>query len=91
VDGMAKKKGDKGGNPAPVQNEKFLAKRFQPATDLPEGSKLATKPLSVKVEADIDAWIRSLPQPSVWLRRAITDAALAEMRHEADVPRRDRP
>jgi hypothetical protein len=90
VDEMAKRKGDRGGNPNPVQTEEFLAKRFQPATDLPEGSKLASKPLSVKVEADIDTWIRSLPQPSVWLRRVITDAALAEMRHEADVSRRDR-
>lgn len=36
-------------------------------------------PLSVRVEPHIDAFIRAKPDRSEWLRRVVTEAAIAEM------------
>lgn len=35
---------------------------------------MAEKPLSVRVDAELDAWVRSLPNRTQWLRKAIADA-----------------
>lgn len=32
---------------------------------------MAEKPLSVRVNAEVDAWVRSLPNRTEWLREAI--------------------
>ncbi|MGG6298139.1 hypothetical protein ACQ4M4_27410 [Leptolyngbya sp. AN02str] len=76
---MAKTKGAKGGNPKPVQTEGFKAQQFAPAPDVPKGVELADKAICVKLPIDVDAWVRSLPDKSVWLRRVICGAAKAEM------------
>ncbi|AFZ11501.1 hypothetical protein Cri9333_0551 [Crinalium epipsammum PCC 9333] len=41
---------------------------------------LAKRPISVKLEADIDELVRSLPDTSTWLRRVITEAAQRELK-----------
>lgn len=76
---MPKKKGDKGGNPKPVQTPEFLAKQFGPAQDLPEGVDLAKSALCVKLPMEIDAVIRPMPNRSEWLRRVICEAAKREL------------
>lgn len=40
--------------------------------------ELADKPLCVRVEADIDAYVRGLPNKTAWLRSVITKAAIEE-------------
>jgi hypothetical protein len=46
----------------------------------PEGeTALASQPLCVKVNREIDAKVRSLPNKSTWLRRVITEAVLREL------------
>lgn len=35
---------------------------------------LAAKSLSVRVSVELDAWVRSLPNRTEWLRKAIADA-----------------
>lgn len=32
---------------------------------------MAEKPLSVRVNAEVDAWVRSLPNRTEWLRKVI--------------------
>lgn len=49
----------KGGNPQP-----FLTNGEKP---------MAEQPLSVRVEADIDAYVRSLANRTQWLRQAIAE------------------
>lgn len=71
---MVKRKGDKGGNPSPVQTPEFLAKQFK-APDVPEGVELAKTPLSVKLPIAVDAAIRALPNRNEWVRRALSEAA----------------
>lgn len=45
----------------------------------PVGEKaLASKPVAVKLPQDIDEAVRSLPNPSEWLRRVIVEAARQE-------------
>lgn len=36
--------------------------------------KVARKPITVKLPPEIDAWVRTLPNKSEWLRQAIADA-----------------
>lgn len=74
---MPKKKGDKGGNPNPVQTSDFLAKQYK-SQDGFDG-KLARNPLAVVVPIEVDAAVRSLPQKAAWLRRVITEAAQHEL------------
>lgn len=68
------------GNPHPIQTDAFKSKQFQPISTLPN-EKLAASPLSVKVGASIYAAVMALPQAQriTWLRRVITDAAIAEL------------
>jgi hypothetical protein len=40
---------------------------------------LAEKPLSARVEPEIDQAVRSLANPSAWMRRVITEAARREL------------
>ena len=39
---------------------------------------LASNPLCVRVETDIDEFVRGLPNKAAWLRRVITKAAIEE-------------
>ncbi len=71
-------KGTKGGNPAPVQTEAFLAAQKQRDSDIPLTVELAAKPLSVRVPAAVDEWVRGLPDKNVWLRKIIIEAAERE-------------
>ncbi|MEP0911789.1 hypothetical protein NDI45_12785 [Leptolyngbya sp. GB1-A1] len=71
---MVKKKGDKGGNPAPVQTPEFRSKQFPPAVDLPAGVELAKKPFCVKLPVEIDAAIREHPQSAAWVRQVLIAA-----------------
>jgi hypothetical protein len=49
----------------------------------PEGeTALASQPLCVKVNREIDAKVRSLPNKSTWLRRVITEAVQRELMGE---------
>lgn len=74
---MPKRKGDKGGNPNPVQTPEFLAKQFQPSDDV-RGVELAKSALSVKLPVVIDAIVRPLPNRSEWIRGAIVTKLKAE-------------
>jgi len=58
-----------------VYREKAMANPKN-LTPFPSVTKqpLAKKPLCVKVEVDIDEFVRSLPNPSGWLRDVITKA-----------------
>ncbi len=49
---------------------------FNPLGDQP----MPRRPLSVKVDSEIDELIRSLPNRSEWLRRVITEAAERELK-----------
>ena len=49
--------------------------RFKPAGD----EALAERPVSVKLPPEVDATLRSLPVPSEWLRRVISEAAYREL------------
>lgn len=41
----------------------------------PQGAQsFALQPLCVRVPVEIDAWVRSQPNPSEWLRRVIAEA-----------------
>jgi hypothetical protein len=51
-----------------------IATRFQP-----KPGSLASKPISVLLNKEIDAVIRALPDRSDWLRRVITEAAQREL------------
>lgn len=62
--------------PNPHGNPESL-KSFPRVTDEP----LSKKPLCVKVEQSIDDAVRSLPNPSDWLRRVITEAVKKELQH----------
>lgn len=66
-------------NPAPVQTPEFLKKQFKPQGEIPPGTVLADKPVSVKLPVEIDVAVRSLPKSSEWLRRVICEAARAEL------------
>jgi hypothetical protein len=63
---MAKKKGDKGGNPAPVQTEEFKARQI-PKADV----DLATKPICLKLPVEADAVLRGMPNRSEYIRAAV--------------------
>lgn len=70
---MAKTKGAKGGNPHPVQTDKFLEKQFK-RQGTTEGA-LAPKSFSIRLPIELDAVVRSLPNRTEWIRRAIIAAA----------------
>jgi hypothetical protein len=70
---MAKTKGAKGGNPHPVQNERFLEKQFK-RQGVIEGD-LSPKPLSVRLPRELDDVVRPLPDRAEWIRKAIIAAA----------------
>lgn len=40
----------------------------------PEQETLASEPLCVQVAPEVDQWVRSLDNPTVWLRCVITEA-----------------
>lgn len=65
---MAKKKGDKGGNPAPVQTEEFRAKQI-PKSDV----DLAKTALCVKLPVAIDEVVRPMANRSEFMRQAILE------------------
>ncbi|MBD0328270.1 MAG: hypothetical protein ICV68_17765 [Pyrinomonadaceae bacterium] len=50
---------------------------LQPLKPLREVA-LADKPLCVKIDRDIDAAIRTMPERSAWLREAIESAAIEQ-------------
>lgn len=70
---MPKKKGDKGGNPSPVQTEAFRAKQ-KPKADVELG-----EPISFRLPVEIDALVRPLENRGEWLRRVVTEAAQKEL------------
>jgi hypothetical protein len=70
---MSKTKGAKGGNPNPVQTDEFLDKQFK-RQGLVDGA-LAPKSFSVRLPVDLDKAVRSLPNPTEWVRKAIIAAA----------------
>lgn len=74
---MPKRKGDKGGNPNPLQTPEFIAKQYKPQ-DGYEG-ELSKKVLGVVVPVEVDQAVRALPHKAAWLRRVITEAAQREL------------
>jgi len=56
-----------------------VATRFKPQGEMPEGTRLARRPLAVKVTEEADNAIRALPEPSAWLRRVICEAVQREL------------
>lgn len=56
------------------QTEHLKAKQFKQKGDQP----LAKVPLTVRVDAEIDAYIRSQPDRNKWLQRVIREAVLKE-------------
>jgi|GEM_PF-3650556 len=60
-----------------------VATRFKPQGEIPPGAKIAKRPLTVRVLEEVDTVIRSLPEPSAWLRRVITEAAERELLGES--------
>nr|WP_238717833.1 hypothetical protein [Petrachloros mirabilis] len=62
------------GNPNPKIEYLIPIKRSDDTTD-----PLSTKILGIRVPVHIDALVRALPNRSAWLRRVITEAALAEL------------
>ena len=56
-----------------------VATRFKPQGEMPEGTKLAKKPLAVKVTEEADNAIRALPEQAAWLRRVICEAVQREL------------
>jgi hypothetical protein len=73
---MAKTKGAKGGNPHPVQTNEFLEKQFKRQGTV-EGA-LAPKSFSVRLPIELDTAVRSLSNPTEWIRNAIIAAAQKE-------------
>ena len=78
---MPKKKGDKGGNPNPVQTEKFLAVINTRNYDMPPDVVLAKSPIAAKLPVDYDAKIRALPDKEriAWVRRVLMEAVDREL------------
>jgi len=64
------------GNPNPIQTDEFKAHQLLRADGTTE--PLAEKQLQIRVGATVDAAIRALPNKTAWLRRVITEAAIAE-------------
>jgi hypothetical protein len=89
---MPKKKGDKGGNPEPVQTELFLAKQNKRVEDLFSNEPLADKPLTIKLPQFVYDAIQALPKEEKvsWLRNLISVAAVerlgAEPTQPVDIP-----
>ncbi len=69
-------------NPKPKDSAFHQAKRVA-ISDRPLG-ELAKKPISVKLEEDVDEYIRRLPQKDrvTFLRELITNAVRAEMANQ---------
>ena len=61
-------------SPNPVSMQSGHSTRFQPAGDKP----LAARPVSVTLPLELDAYVRSRPDRSEWLRQAIAAAAQKE-------------
>lgn len=57
----------KGGNPQNFNNPEKM---------------FAQKPLAVRVEVELDEWVRSRPNPSAWLRKAIAAQKERDMQEE---------
>lgn len=60
----------------PTQTQRFLDGQGKPV-ETPYG-KLASKPAQVRLPEQVDEAIRSVDNLSDWLRRVITEAAIAE-------------
>jgi len=58
-------------SPSQRSLENLKLRPFRPLGE----TALADKPLCVKVPKDVDAWVRSQPNPSAWLRDVIVAAA----------------
>lgn len=67
----------KGGNPQP-----FLTNGEKP---------MAEQPLSVRVEVDIDAYVRSLANRTQWLRQAIVEKYERDIREKGSTPATPNP
>lgn len=79
---MAKRKGDKGGNNNPVQNELFKSKQHSRSTnDMLPSEPLAKKPLTIKVYQFVYDAIAELPrnEKSIRLREILTEFAINEL------------
>ena len=62
--------------PSAIQERADYLTRFQPKGPVP----MAERPLSVRLPADVDALVRSIPNRTEWLR----DAILEKVQREAD-------
>lgn len=71
------------GNKNPIQTEEFLAAQFR-ADDLPEGEVMATKKLTVRLPEKLDAYVRSRPKMSAWVRKALAEAMERDLKTVAD-------
>jgi len=68
-----------------------IATQFKPQGEIPPGARIAKRPLAVKVLEEVDSAIRSLPEPSAWLRRVICDAANRELLNQSQGDGSDNP
>ena len=80
---MPKKKGDKGGNPNPIQTSELIANQHKPQDGFQ--GQLSKRPLSVMVPIEVDNAVRTLPQKAAWLRRVITEAAQRELMKDGEI------
>ncbi len=79
---MAKKKGDKGGNPHPVQNQQLKAKRKQRVFNDPFPQEpLAAKPLSLRLYQFVSDALEEMPHDEkvATLRAIITNFAIEKL------------
>ncbi|NCJ05340.1 hypothetical protein GS597_02185 [Synechococcales cyanobacterium C] len=65
------------GNPNPVITPEFKANQFKRADNTTE--PMAKRNIQLRLTESIDTLVRALPNRSAWLRRVITEAALAEL------------
>jgi hypothetical protein len=63
-------------------NKNKQISRFESPYEKP----MAEKPLSVRVEADIDAYVRSLANRTEWLRQAIAEKYERDLQEKGEKP-----
>jgi hypothetical protein len=62
-----------------MSNPSPQIEQLKPYQAVPGELKLAQRPLAVRVEENVDAAIRALPDKTAWMRRVLTEAAQREL------------
>jgi hypothetical protein len=62
-----------------MSNPNPKTEQIQPYQGVPGEVQLASQPLAVRLEREIDTAIRALPDKTQWMRRVLTEAAIAEL------------